>query len=291
MTPSFLQAQQGSNTPRRISMAPERERIFNIPGVVLALVVILLAIHGLRALLTPEHDLQLLQRFAFVPGRFTFAFDPDMVSHAYNEVARKEEMKAEIARYFLGDGDVQWWTPLTYAFLHGNWAHVGFNCLWLVAFGAAVARRFMAMRFLVFFVVTAIAGALMHFLTHMADLEPVIGASAVVSGTMAAATRFAFQPGAPLGETLGLGHRHGDAGTYRLPAPPLREVFKDRRVVSFLAVWFLVNFVFGYFSLQLGAADATVAWEAHIGGFLAGFFLFPWFDPKIEQQVPQTEEM
>jgi membrane associated rhomboid family serine protease len=120
----------------------------------------------------------------------------------------------------------------------------------------------------------------MHFLTHMADLEPVIGASAVVSGTMAAVTRFAFQPGAPLGETLGLGVRHGEASTYRLPAPPLREILRDRRAVSFLVIWFLVNFIFGVFSAQLGGGDAPVAWEAHVGGFLAGFFLFPWFDPK-----------
>jgi membrane associated rhomboid family serine protease len=260
---------------------PEREKIFNIPGIVVALVALLLAIHGLRELLTPEHDLELIQRFAFVPGRFTFAFDPDKVSQAYNEVARSGEVKAEIARYFLGDGTVQWWTPLTYAFLHGNWAHVGFNCLWFVAFGAAAARRMLIWRFMAFFAVTAIAGALMHFLTHMADLEPVIGASAVVSGLMAAVTRFAFQPGAPLGETLGLGaRRHGEPSTYRLPAPPLREILRDRRAVSFLAIWFLVNFIFGAFSPQLGGGDAPVAWEAHIGGFLAGFFLFPWFDPK-----------
>ncbi len=56
--------------------------------------------------------------------------------------------------------------------------------------------------------------------------------------------------------------------------------------MSFLIIWFVVNFVFGYFSLQLGAGDATVAWEAHVGGFLAGFFLFPWFDPKVKQADP-----
>jgi len=267
-------------------MSRQRERIFNIPGVVLALIVLLLAIHGLRELLTPEADLELLQRFAFVPGRFTFAFDPDKVSHAYNDLARGQEVKAEIARYFLGDGEIQWWTPLTYAFLHGSWAHVGVNCLWFVAFGAAVARRIMALRFIAFFIVTAIAGALMHYLMHMADLEPVIGASAAVSGAMGAVTRFAFQPGAPLGDTLGLGPRHGEALTYRLPAPPLREVLQDRRAVTFLAVWFVVNFVFGYFSVELGGGDATIAWEAHVGGFLAGFFLFPWFDPKIKLLPP-----
>jgi len=269
---------------------PERERIFNMPGVVVALIAVLLAIHGLRGLLTPEQDLDVLQRFAFVPGRFTFAFDPDKVSQAYNELAKTSQLRAEIARFFLGDGDVQWWTPLTYAFLHGNWMHVGLNCLWFAAFGAAVARRLTTWRFMLFFVVTAVAGALMHFLTHMTALEPVIGASAVVSGTMAAVTRFAFQPGAPLGETLGFGVRHGEPSTYQLPAPPLREVLTDRRALTFLGIWFLINFIFGVFSVPLGVGaveNAQIAWEAHIGGFLAGFFLFPWFDPK--PAVPKPE--
>jgi membrane associated rhomboid family serine protease len=261
-------------------MPEQRERIFNLPGVVVGLIAVLLAIQGLRGLLTPEQDIDILQRFAFVPGRFTFAFDPDKVSHAYNELAKTSQVQAEIARFFLGDGDVQWWTPVTYAFLHANWMHVGVNCLWFAAFGAAVARRFTTWRFIAFFIVTAIAGALMHFLTHMAALEPVIGASAAVSGTMAAVARFAFQQGAPLGETLGFGRRHGETSTYQLPAPPLREVLTDRRAVSFLGMWFLINFIFGAFAAPLGASDATIAWEAHIGGFLAGFFLFPWFDPK-----------
>jgi membrane associated rhomboid family serine protease len=268
---------------------PEREKIFNIPGVVLALIAVLLAIHGLRGLLTPETDLDILQRFAFVPGRFTFAFDPNKVSQAFNEYARTDPMRAATASFFLGDGNVQWWTPVTYAFLHGSWTHVGFNCLWFAGFGAAVARRFTTWRFILFFLVTAVAGALMHFLTHMAALEPVIGASAAVSGTMAAVARFAFQPGAPLGETLGFGMRHGEAGTYQLPAPPLREVLTDRRAVSFLGIWFLINFIFGIFSLPLGTGDATIAWEAHIGGFLAGFFLFPLFDPK-SAPLPQASE-
>jgi len=258
-------------------MPQERERIFNIPRVLLALVAVLLAIHGLRGLLTPGQNLDILQRFAFIPGCYTYAFNEGRVLQAY-----PAEASEALEQLCLSGSGPQWWTPLTYAFLHGNWAHVGFNCLWLVAFGAAVARRFAAFRFIMFFAVTAIAGALAHYLTHMADLEPVIGASAAVSGTMAAAARFAFQPGAPLGETLGFGAWQGEANAYQLKAPPLREILTDRRVVSFLIIWFLINFIFGVVSLPLGGSEGPVAWEAHIGGFLAGFFLFPLFDPKPE---------
>jgi membrane associated rhomboid family serine protease len=39
------------------------------------------------------------------------------------------------------------------------------------------------------------------------------------------------------------------------------------------------NFLFGAIPVSLGVTDATVAWEAHIGGFLIGLLAFRWFDP------------
>ena len=257
----------------------EREKIFNLPAVVLGIVALLFAIQGLCKLISPEAYLEILQHFAFVPGRFTFAFDPERVSAAYNSIAGDAEFRAEAARFFLGDGKPLWWTPLTYAFLHGGWLHVGMNCLWFAAFGSAVARRFGTPRFLLFCAVAAVAGAAMHFATHMTDLQPVVGASATVSGVMAAAARFVFQPGAPLGESLGFIERADEDHAYRQPALPLREVLFNRSAISFLGFWFLANFLFGTIPGPLGITDATIAWEAHIGGFLVGLFAFRWFDP------------
>jgi membrane associated rhomboid family serine protease len=257
----------------------EREKIFNLPAVVLGIVALLFAIEGLCKLISPEAYLGILQHFAFVPGRFTFAFDPERVSAAYNTIAGDAEFRAEAARFFLGDGKPLWWTPLTYAFLHGGWLHVGMNCLWFAAFGSAVARRFGTPRFLLFCAVAAVAGAAMHFATHMTDLQPVVGASATVSGVMAAAARFVFQPGAPLGESLGFIERADEDHAYRQPALPLREVLFNRSAISFLGFWFLANFLFGTIPGPLGITDATIAWEAHIGGFLVGLFAFRWFDP------------
>ncbi|MGQ0446534.1 MAG: rhomboid family intramembrane serine protease [Beijerinckiaceae bacterium] len=256
-------------------MRHKKERIFNLPRVVLWIVALLAAIEGLSQLLSPEAYLELLRRFAFVPGRFTFAFDPVRVSLAVKSIAGD----AEAAAFFLGDGKPQWWTPLSYAFLHGGWLHVGMNCLWFAAFGSAVARRFGAPRFLFFCAAAAIAGALMHYVTHMTDLQPVIGASAAVSGVMAAAVRFVFQPGAPLGESLGFAERGDECMAYHLPALPLRKILSNRDAISFLFFWFLINFLFGTIPAPLGVTDATVAWEAHIGGFLVGLLAFRWFDP------------
>ncbi|WP_051952569.1 rhomboid family intramembrane serine protease [Methylocapsa aurea] len=257
-------------------MRHPKERIFNVPTVILYIIAALVLIEAICDFLPPEIFLKILQRFAFVPGRFTFAFDPDRVFAANDDLTGPG---FQLDRYFLGDGRAQWWTLLTYALLHGGWLHVGMNSLWFVAFGSAVARRFGTPRFLVFCVAAALAGAATHFLTHMDSLQPVIGASAVVSGAMAAAVRFVFQPGAPLGEALGFSERAEQDLTYRLPALPLREIVSNRGAISFLAFWFLANFLSGAMSGPLGVTDATIAWEAHIGGFLVGLLAFQWFDP------------
>ena len=105
-----------------------------------------------------------------------------------------------------------------------------------------------------------------------------VGASAAVSGAMAAACRFIFQPGAPLGDGFGFGA--GDGHDYTQPATPIARVLTDRRAMPFILLWFAVNFLFGIGAQPLGISDNPVAWEAHIGGFVAGLLLFGLFDPK-----------
>jgi membrane associated rhomboid family serine protease len=77
-----------------------------------------------------------------------------------------------------------------------------------------------------------------------------------------------------------LSFSRGDAdAAARVPAQPLWHALRDRRVLAFLAIWFGVNIVFGLGSIAIGAEGVSVAWQAHIGGFLAGLLLFSLFDP------------
>jgi membrane associated rhomboid family serine protease len=232
------------------------EPIFNVPAVVSAILVVLFAIHALRAwAITPEFDNEILWLFAFIPTRY-------------------ESSIAGLGIYPGGVGaDI--WTFVTYALLHGSWSHLGLNAVWLLAFGTPVARRFGATRFLAFFAVTAAGGALAHLVAYAGERVPTIGASAAISGCMAAAIRFAFQRGGPL-RFIG----RDDNEAYRVPALPLIAVLRDARVVIFLAVWFGLNLLFGLLgSAALDGGDQPIAWQAHIGGFLAGLLAFPLFDP------------
>lgn len=258
--------------------APPRPPVFNAPGAVVALVGALLAVQGLREVASVASDLELIRDFAFVPARVALEYAPEALAERLRELARESEEGAAMAtaaRFLLGDGDLKPWTFVTYALLHSGWTHVLVNAVWLLAFGAAVARRFGGLRFFAFAAATAAGGALAHLLANFADVAPMVGASAVASGALGGAARFAFQPGGPLGERLSF-----DAGpeAHRLPAATWREALGNRRAAAFLGAWFVLNLLFGLLAFPLGLSDGPIAWEAHIGGLVAGFVLFPLFD-------------
>jgi membrane associated rhomboid family serine protease len=243
-------------SPPELPQDAPREPILTLPGALTAYVLLLAVIH-LRVLLPPEWENWTIDVFGFIPKRYDSTL---------------------LAIDFPGGAGAKVWTFVTYSLLHANLSHIGFNVLWLLPFGSALARRFGAIRFFLFMAMTAAAGALAHLLTHEHALAPMIGASASVSGTMAAAIRFAFVQGSFLSFSRG----DADAAA-RVPALSLWRALRDPRVVGFLVVWFGVNIIFGVGSIAIGADGASVAWQAHIGGFFAGLMLFSLFDP-----IPRT---
>jgi membrane associated rhomboid family serine protease len=229
-----------------------REPILTLPPALTAYILLLAVIH-LRVLLPPEWDNWTIDVFGFIPKRY----DSTLVDLT-----------------FPGGAGAKVWSFVTYSLLHANLTHLGFNVLWLLPFGAALARRFGALRFFLFMAVTAVAGALAHLISHEHGVAPMIGASASVSGTMAAAIRFAFVRGSFLS------FNRGDAdAAAKVPALSLSRALRNPRVLAFLLVWFGVNLIFGIGSIAIGTDGASVAWQAHIGGFLAGLVLFALFDP------------
>lgn len=236
-------------------MQAPRERMFNVPPVVLWTLVAFVVVHLVTTYgLSQREYTEFLLLFAFIPARYDSTLLPGGA--------------------LPGGFGADIWTFVTYALIHADWTHLFFNAIWLLAFGVAVARRFGPARFLAFFAVTAAAGAAAHLVTHIGAFTPVIGASAGVSGTMAAAIRFAFQKGGPLAMW-----RHADEESYRVPAAPLMVALREPQVLAFLAVWFGINALFGIGSLSITGGEESVAWQAHIGGFLAGLICFPLFDP------------
>jgi membrane associated rhomboid family serine protease len=256
--------------------APRREPILNAPPVVVGLALLLIALYAAYAWAGPVVQDLIIRQYAFVPGRLTVSIWParaiDLVIRANSDQNALEQVRAMRDLHALGQG-AKLWTLVTYAFLHGAWSHVLLNTIWLIAFGPPVARRFGAAGFLVFMGATSIAAALAHWALAPMDFMPLIGASGADSGLMGAATRFMFQPGAPLGL-----HPERRQDIEAIRAASLRSLVVEPRPRVFLLIWFGTNFLFGYFARSFGLSDMSVAWIAHAGGFLAGLLLFPLFD-------------
>ena len=254
------------------SGARPREPIFFIPAAVLVLVAMLLAIHA--AVTWSPIDVQetVYLDWGLIPGRFTVSLWPNRLLTLLAQ-SNTDAPALDVARMWrattASHPGLKPWTFVSYAFLHGSWTHVVLNCVWIVAFGPPLARRFGALRFFLFFVATAVCGGALHWLVDMMDFVPMIGASAAASGFMAGAARFMFQPGAALGP-------RGSGRPQR--AARLKELLTDRRALIFIGIWLATNVLFGAGAQFLGASDAPVAWIAHIGGFVGGLALFPLFD-------------
>lgn len=220
------------------------EPVFNAPRVVLLQTAVLIGVHVARTYVLPEEaDQWLLGIAAFIPSRYTGETLPG------GEVAGVTSF-------------------VTHALLHVDFSHLLINCGWLLAFGSIVARRIDVWRYLLLCMVSAIAGAGLFLAMNWGMRNAMVGVSGAVAGLMGAAVRFIFRDD---------GRSYGAACRRPTRCMTIRELMADRRARLMIGSWLGLNLLFGLVLGQLFTADG-IAWEAHLGGFLAGLLLFPWFD-------------
>ena len=223
-----------------------RQPIFRAPAVVLILIALLVAAHVARTLASAQQSLAWINQYAFIPARYSAQF---LSQHGID-----------------GGSLVERGIPfLTYMFLHNDYTHLVINSLWLLAFGPIVARRFGAVLFLIFFAVCGLAGAAVHLAFNWGSLEPVIGASAAISGLMAVGIRLlpTERPAMP-----------GQGPPAESPMLPLWS----RQIILFTVIWAVLNVVAGFTGFGMAGEAGLIAWQAHLGGYLAGLLLSGPFD-------------
>lgn len=257
-----------------------RVPVFNLPGIVTASIAVIAGIHVVRSVLPDSFDLSVLLNLAFIPARWTASLDPSRAAdivRAAGEAAGDPAIstaRQEFARYLVSDPSAMPWTFVSYALLHGSWMHLIFNSVWLAAFGAPVARRYGALRYGLLALAGIVAGAGLHLVLDPESAMPLVGASAGISALMAAAARFVFQPPPPFAAA---------APWHLPPRPPLQtipELLQNRTAMLFLGVLLGTNLLFGLLALPLGGSEGPIAWDAHLGGFVAGFFMLPLMEPR-----------
>jgi membrane associated rhomboid family serine protease len=237
-----------------------REPIFNVPGVIVGLLAVFLGVHVLRWVLPETEDTWLTAALAFVPARL-----------------------GGLAADLPGGRPAAVTAFVTHQFVHGDLAHLLINSAWLLAFGTPVARRTGPVRFLAFFLLCGVAGALLYLAVNGPIPILVVGASGAISGLMGAAFRFLFR-------SMASGGPMALADSRSIPLMTLRETLSDRRVLMAVAGWTILNIVLAWGAAGLTEA-AGIAWEAHLGGFYAGLLLYGLFDrpPAVESDVALAE--
>lgn len=220
--------------------------IFNVPSIVLFLIVLFVSIHGFTEwFASADFKFSTILNLAFIPKLWS------------------SEVIAAIGSEF------PFWSLVSYSLLHSDWAHLGLNSLWMVVFGSVVARRVGIFRFILLCVLGSVGGAFAHYLSHIGSTNPMIGASAVVSACMGASTRFAFPRG-----------RGFVSDSVNLPRYSLIETITNKQLLTFIVVWMALNFLFGSGLLDATGHGANIAWQAHVGGFIAGMLVFSVLDKR-----------
>ena len=143
-------------------------------------------------------------------------------------------------------------------FLHGGWLHLLGNMLYLWIFGDNVEDRIGHLRYLLFYLLIGIISSIAHIISVPESQVPIIGASGAIAGIMGAYF-LAF----PKAKILTLVPVFFLITFIQVPA------------IIFLPIWFAIQIINGLSTAGMGA-DA-VAWWAHIGGFISGVILMPFF--------------
>jgi membrane associated rhomboid family serine protease len=149
-------------------------------------------------------------------------------------------------------------TIFTAMFLHGGWAHVGFNMLFLWIFGNNVEDRLGRPRFLIFYLLGGVAAIGLQWLASRGSDVPTIGASGAIAAVLAG--YLVLYPRAMVITLI---------GWIPVPLPAM----------LFLVVWILLQVVGASAGMgSVGSEAGGVAYFAHVGGFAFGLLTVKLFD-------------
>jgi membrane associated rhomboid family serine protease len=127
-------------------------------------------------------------------------------------------------------------------------------------------------RFLVFALLSGIAGAVVFLALRFGDPVPMIGASGAVSGLMGGAFRFFFAAM----DRGGFDQFRSDPKS--VPLMSVTEVFRDKRFQTLALVIIMINIVMSVAATSISSGDG-IAWQSHLGGFVFGLLTFHIFEP------------
>jgi len=164
-----------------------------------------------------------------------------------------------------------YFTLITSMFMHGGWAHLIGNMLYLWVFGDNIENRIGHTKYFIFYMLCGIFASLSHVLSSLlmpnTSLIPSLGASGAISGILGA--YIILFPNRRVNMLLG----------WWIVAVP---------AVLALGIWIIFQVVSGIG--MLGGSDDGVAYAAHIGGFITGIIFIKIFDRGNNKPYGETRK-
>lgn len=169
-----------------------------------------------------------------------------------------EQLTASLTGVPVGQSVPEPLTLITSQFLHGGFAHILGNMLFLWVFGNNIEDQLGHVKYTIFYLACGVLAALAQWVVSPQSAIPSLGASGAIAGVMGAyIIKF---PKAPINTLVFLGFF---ITTLKIPA------------VFFLGFWFLQQAISGVASLGVQTDVGGVAYWAHAGGFVFGAILGP----------------
>jgi membrane associated rhomboid family serine protease len=163
---------------------------------------------------------------------------------------------------------------VTSMFLHGGWLHLISNMWFLWVFGSHIEDTIGSGKYLMFYLVSGVASAIVQFILNLGSPIPTLGASGAIAGIMGG-----FLVVYPRARVVTLVILVIFITTFEVPA------------AFMLLYWFLVQFIEGLNAVSslagvqgYGSQTQGIAWFAHIGGFVAGALLIRVFSESRRYQ-------
>jgi membrane associated rhomboid family serine protease len=156
---------------------------------------------------------------------------------------------AVFGNYVVPDALPPSFTLVSYMFLHADAMHLFGNMIFLWVFGDNVEEAMGRWRFLAFYLLCGIVGALAFALTDVTSQSPLIGASGAIAGVVIA---------------------------YLMLRPCAKIIVLLFGIPMRISAYWVIGVFIAIQFINLGSASASeVAYWCHIGGMAAGAVLFP----------------
>tara|TARA_Y100000590_G_scaffold463273_1_gene629622 strand:+ start:2816 stop:3460 length:645 start_codon:yes stop_codon:yes gene_type:complete len=168
----------------------------------------------------------------------------------YNEIVFNFGFIPAIFTYQSGNFFQYFISPFSHIFLHADFTHILLNMIMLVTFGSIIEKNYGKKYFILLFFISAFSGILLHYFIYIESTFPVIGSSGAISGLF--------------GGTL-----------FLINKPKTKKNISSLRTIAFL--WIGINVISGFFDIFPAYDSDSIAWAAHIGGFIVGILTTKFF--------------